>query len=77
MDISLADVMIHVDEELPPVRRGDVEERLRRIDGVVSVHNPNDRPHLVVVEYRPDRTNSQALLQMVRDEGVHAELVGL
>jgi hypothetical protein len=77
MDISLADVMIHIDETLPSARRGEVEERLRGFDGVVSVRNSDEKPHLVIVEYRPDKVKAQALLASVRSEGVHAELVGL
>ncbi len=77
MNISLADVMIHIDETLSSERRGEVETLLRGVDGVISVHNPDDRPHLTIVEYRPDTTNSGALLAGVRGEGIHAELVGL
>ena len=69
--------MIHIDETLSTERRGEVEGLLRGVEGVVSVHNPNDRTHLAVVAYRPDMTNAQALLELVRGEGVHAELVGL
>ena len=77
MDTSLADVMIHIDETLPTGRRGEVETHLRAVDGVVSVHNPADKPHLMIIQYRPDLANSQSLLARVRGEGVHAELVGL
>ena len=77
MDISLSDVLIHIDENLSSAQRADVEERLRSVDGVVSVHNPNDKPHLTLVEYRPDKVGSQALLQTAKAEGVHAQLIGL
>lgn len=77
MDIQLADVLLHIDENLTQDRRGEVEERLRGIDGVVSVHNPDTRPHLTLVQYRPDKVSSQALLKATMAEGIHAELVGL
>ena len=77
MDVSLSDVLIHIDENLSSERRADVEERLRKVDGVVSVHNPDDRPHLTLVEYRPDKVGSEALLQTAKSEGVHAQLIGL
>jgi hypothetical protein len=77
MDISLADVLIHIDETLATEQRAEIEEHLRGLEGVVSVHNPADKPHLVLVEYRPDKTSSQDLLLNVRAMGVHAELVGL
>nr|WP_242482342.1 ATP-binding protein [Thiocystis violacea] len=62
---------------MTPEQRADVEGVLRGVEGVVSVHNPDDRPHLTIVGYRPDVTDTQALLQGVRAQGVHAELVGL
>ena len=77
MDVSLSDVLIHIDENLSSERRADVEERLRKVDGVVSVHNPDDKPHLTLVEYRPDKVGSEALLQTAKTEGVHAQLIGL
>jgi hypothetical protein len=57
--------------------RAKIEDALRMIDGVVSVHNPDNRPHLAVVEYNPDKTNSAAILSAVTSQGVHAELIGL
>ena len=77
MDIQLADVTIHVDESLEPARRAEIEQKLRAIDGVVSVHNPDNKPHLAVVEYDPQKVRSEVLLQAVRAENVHAELIGL
>lgn len=77
MDISLADVMIHIDETLSAERRSQIEEHLRALDGVVSVSNPADKTHLTIVEYRPEKVSSQQLLEVARRDGVHAELVGL
>jgi copper chaperone CopZ len=77
MDIQLADVTIHVDENLDVTKRAEIEQKIRAIDGVVSVHNPDDKPHLAVVEYDPNKVNSKALLEVVKNEGVHAQLVGL
>jgi hypothetical protein len=77
MDIQLADVTIHVDENLGPEQRAGVESKLRAIDGVVSVHNADRTPHLVVVEYNPQKVQSSALLDAVKSEEVHAELIGL
>ena len=77
MDIQLADVVVHIDQTLERERRMEIEEQLRAIDGVVSVRNPDDRPHLALVEYNPDKTSSAAILNTVRIQGVRAELVGL
>jgi len=77
MTIQLADVTLHIDENLGPIDRGRLEDVLRSIDGVVSVHNPAERPHLAVVEYIPAKTSSSNILSTVRGEGMHAELIGL
>lgn len=77
MDIQLADVTLHIDETLDAARRGEIEGSLRAIDGVVSVHNPDDKPHLAIVEYNPEKTNSADILECVTSQGVHAELIGL
>ena len=77
MDIQLADVIVHIDQTLERERRSEIEEQLRAIDGVVSVHNPDDRPHLAIIEYNPDRTSSADILNTVTVQGVNAELVGL
>ncbi len=77
MDIQLADVIVHIDENLPKDQRAQIEEKLRAIDGIVSVHNPDDRPHLSVVGFNPEVSSSGAILETVKSQGVHAELVGL
>ena len=76
-DITLADVTIHIDKETDANIRENVEKGLRIIEGVVSVHMPEDKPHLVVVEYNPEATNSSHLLTMVKELAGHAELIGL
>jgi hypothetical protein len=77
MDIQLADVIVHIDQTLERERRSEIEEQLRAIDGVVSVHNPDERPHLAIIEYNPDKTSSKVILNTITAQGVHAELVGL
>ena len=77
MDIQLADVVVHIDQTLERDHRSKIEAELRAIDGVVSVHNPDNRPHLAIVEYNPDKTNSTVILNTVTVQGVQAELVGL
>jgi hypothetical protein len=77
MDIQLADVTLHIDEALDADERKLVGERLRALDGVVSVHNPDEKPHLTVVEYNPAKLKAVQLLETVKGAGVHAELIGL
>ncbi len=76
-DIKLADVTIHIDADASAEVRSKVEAALRGLDDVVSVHMPEDKPHLIVVEYNPDKVSSGVLLGAVREMAGHAELIGL
>jgi len=76
-DITLTDITIHIDKETDATTRANVENGLRRLNGVVSVHMPTDKPHLVLVEYNPEEINSSDLLNMVQELAGHAELIGL
>jgi hypothetical protein len=76
-DIKLTDITIHIDKNTDADTRAKVESGLRIIHGVVSVHMPADKPHLVVVEYNPDETSSKHILTMVEELVGHAEMIGL
>ena len=79
MDIHLADVTLHVDEELNQEARDALEDALRQRDGVVSVHfNTNAaHPHLAIIEFNPEKVSSRDLLSILQYQGYHGELVGL
>lgn len=77
MDINLADVTIHIDETLEPDKRHALVDAVREIDGVVGIGYHDDKPHLMIIEYDPGKTSSATLLQAVKAQGVHAELLGL
>ncbi len=76
-DVSLVDVTVHIDETLNRSVRIGVMEHLREVEGVVSVHSTDRRPHLMMVEYVPERTSSWMILADVQGQNLHAELVGL
>jgi hypothetical protein len=77
MSTDVADVVIHVDETLAPDRLKTIEDHIHKISGVVTACNRDDQPHLISVTYNPERVKSLDILEKVRKEGVHAELVGL
>ncbi len=77
MNIDLADVTIHVDETLEPSGLTQLDSAFRELDGVVSVHVNENRPHLFILEYNPEKVNSKQLLKIVELQGMHAELIGL
>ncbi|MGD8931346.1 MAG: ATP-binding protein, partial [Chromatiales bacterium] len=63
MNIDLADVTLHVDETLDSNSLAELDDALRRFDGVVSVHVNPDRPHLFILEYNPAKVSSEQLLE--------------
>ena len=73
----LVDITLHVDKDTDTDERQFLEHGLRRIDGVVSVHIPGNRPHLITIEYDPDKTQSAHLLDMVQKIAGHSEMIGL
>ncbi len=77
MDVNLADVTIHIDQDLDSVARANLEERFREREGIVSVHFDNKRHHLMVCEFVPEKVNSLDLLSILRYQGYRGELVGL
>lgn len=77
VDINLVDIVLHIDEDLNPEQRESIEVSLRALDGVVSVHNSDNTPHLTIVQYDHDEMDSQQILKRVTDQGAHAEIVGL
>lgn len=77
MDITLVDIVLHVDENLSAEQKETLEESLRALDGVVSVHNSEKTPHLTIVQYNPEQMDSKRILKRVTDQGAHAELIGL
>lgn len=76
-DIPLVDVTIHIDKDTDADMRGKIENALRALPGVVSVHMPEDEPHLLVVGYNPEVTTSTHMLTTVRELAGHAEMIGL
>ena len=76
-DIDLVDVTVHIDEELDAAGLANLEQALRDESGVVSVHFQPGKPHLAVVEYNPEATNSASILSRVTSQNLHAELIGL
>ncbi len=73
----MADVTLHIDQELDEAGREKLEQALRQREGVVSVRFNPERPHLAVIEYNPKQVNSRDLVDIPKFQGLSAELVGL
>lgn len=76
MNISISDVMIHINESLSVEARSTLEEAMRQIEGVIAPRFNPGKDHLLVIAFNPDKTNSAALLAKACSSGYTAQLIG-
>lgn len=76
-DINVVDVTLHIDNNLDATVRAAVEKELRSLNGVISVHMPADKPHLVEVSYNPDAVKSEHIEHSIRELAGKVEMIGL
>jgi hypothetical protein len=76
MTEHIANVMVHVDENLDEATLRALEDEVLDNVGVVAVrHNPRHR-HLMLVAFDPEVAMPASFLQPLRGHGLHAQLVG-
>ena len=73
----MVDILINVHPDLSAEERTQLDDDLRAIEGVISVHFSVEHPHLLTVEYNPAQTSSDTLLKHVDERGVEASKIGL
>ena len=78
MEKNIVDVIVHIDETLDHNQLQSLAQSVRELDGIVSVAFRDEQPHMMIVNYHPERTSSSAIHDLVVAKGrVHAELMGL
>jgi hypothetical protein len=68
-------VLLHV--ILPEFERTELQERLRMLPGVLTVHLGHKQPHTLTLSYDSDRIHADAILNAVRQRDPQASLPGL
>lgn len=76
MNTHQANVLIHVDETLESGQFSALQGALGGVDGVSEVQ-PSAKSHLLQVAYDPLATRARAILDQVRSQGLHAQVIGL
>ena len=74
---DLVDILVHVDESIDHDHREALTDKVRGVSGVGVARLDDAKPHLMIVEYDPDAVKAIDVLNCVKEDGVHAELVGL
>lgn len=78
IDISIADIVVHLHPEASDECKSNIESGFRAHDGVVSVHfSSEEHPHAVVVAYNPDAVDSGELLTEIRKCDKDAMMAGI
>lgn len=75
--MHVADTLIHVNETLGSNEQESLQEELRKLSGVIAPRFNRGSPHLLLVSYNPQEVGSLKLLNRVKANGYHAQLVGM
>ena len=70
-----AGVTMHIDENTTHEDREALRDALLNLNGVMAAAYHDDRPHLMVVIYDPERVKSNEFVDAAKRRGLHAELV--
>lgn len=76
MSRKSVEIIVHIDETLSKPDLTQLEDSLSQEYGIEKVHVNPTRQHLMLVDYSPDNVNTMQVLDYVKNNGVHAELVG-
>jgi len=77
MGTTLADVLVHVNENMDEATLCSLEQDMRNDVGVISVGHRTGQSHLLMVVYDAGATQAACLLQPLRAQGLHAQVIGL
>ncbi len=77
MTNTLNEVVVHIDENINQEDLDDLEQVIRRDQGVISAGHQPDRKNLMVVVYDSSVTRASNLLHTFYDRGLHAQLIGM
>ena len=77
MGKDMADVTVNIDENLDHSKLQEIANEVRTINGIDSVTFHDDKPHLMIVKYDPNLTDSSSIHKAITAKGVHAEMLGL
>jgi hypothetical protein len=77
MSTRLNEVLIHLNESVDDATLDELEQGIRKNQGVISVgHQPN-KNHLMVVVYDSEVARASSMLHNFRERGLHAQVVGM
>jgi hypothetical protein len=76
MDVKIADVTLHIDENTSHDEREKFRDVLLAMDGVMAADCNDKTSHIMLIEYNPDVINSIEFVNVAKEHNLHAELIG-
>lgn len=70
------EIVVHIDETLDPVQREALAISLENSDGIETCIFCESRFHLMLVNYDRNQITSQDIIGRVREQQLHAKLIG-
>jgi len=67
-------VKVRITEDLDTSQRQELVLKLEHERGIGCVYYPSTTPHVLVLEYDPERFSAATLLDLLHEHGVHARL---
>jgi hypothetical protein len=77
MDTTLNEVVIHLNENVDETTLDELEQGIRRDQGVISVGHQANQNHLLVVVYDSEVARASSFLHTFQERGLHAQLIGM
>lgn len=77
MDTTLNEVVIHLNETVDEATLEELEQGIRRDQGVVSVGHQANQNHLLMVVYDSEVAHASSFLHNFQERGLHAQLIGM
>jgi len=77
MDTTLNDVIVHLNESVDEATLDELEQGIRKDQGVISVGHQANRNHLIMVVYDSEVARASNILHNFRERGLHAQLIGM
>ncbi len=69
------DMIVHIDDRLDKYHRSHIEDVVEREAGVLKARFNNQRHHLMIVAYDPDRISSAMILSNIKHQNVTVQRV--
>jgi hypothetical protein len=77
MDMTLNEVVVHINEFVDDATLHELEQGIRRDQGVISVGMRPNQSHLMVVVYDSAVARASSILHNFQERGLHAQLIGM